>query len=61
LEISIKDAIAKEVSENSKKVTPQSSDFKRELEKKVEDKIRDKPVKKPKEKNPAPEKEKDNS
>lgn len=43
IELSIKDTVAAKVSENSKKVIPQSSDFKNELDKKVKDKIRDKP------------------
>ncbi|CAI2177481.1 407_t:CDS:2, partial [Funneliformis geosporum] len=43
LEMSIKGALAKKVSKDSKKITPQSADFKAELEKKVDDKIRDKP------------------
>lgn len=43
VELSIKDAVAKEISKDSKKVIPQSSDFKKELKKKVDDKIRNKP------------------
>lgn len=39
LELSIKGALAKKVSKDSKKITPQSADFKAELEKKVADKI----------------------
>ncbi|CAG8435226.1 5939_t:CDS:2 [Ambispora gerdemannii] len=49
LEMSIKDALAKEVSKDSKKITPQSSDYQKELEKKVADK-----AKKEKERNPMP-------
>jgi hypothetical protein len=63
LEISIKDALAKQVSKSSKKVIPQASDFEKELKKKVDDKIRDSSArdeKKPYKPRPAPEKEKDN-
>ncbi|MCE8163976.1 MAG: AAA family ATPase [Candidatus Moeniiplasma glomeromycotorum] len=42
LELSIKDTVAKKVSKSSKKVSPDSADFKKELDKKVDDKIRGK-------------------
>jgi SpoVK/Ycf46/Vps4 family AAA+-type ATPase len=45
LEISIKDAVATKVDKDSKKVIPQSADFKKELTKKVKDKTKSQPPK----------------
>ena len=47
LELSIKSALAKKVGKNTKKITPQSVDFKAEVDKKVADKIRDKEAREP--------------
>ena len=61
LEISIKDAVATKVSKDSKKVTPQPDDFKKELTKKVEDKIRGKSKEQPlpERRVPVPERERE--